>query len=254
MRADLGHLRRARARRPRRRRRPSRRRRRRPCGPPRAGRARGAPQADSAAAGTPRRSAGAPAARCPRPAIRSTESHRLPVHHEVHVDARLRPEEQAGQVGDRRDRRAVDRAACGADARARRSRRDRSRRSRRGRVRRSCAPAGASRTGTAAARASPADRRDVLEQPVDDRVGPGHEAQLHAVAVLDDRRSSAPHRREPVDHASPRPAAAEASICSRQRARGGGVPLAHVGGQDQHALRARAPARAAVCVGGVACG
>ncbi len=34
--------------------------------------------------------------------------------------------------------------------------------------------------------------RDLLEQPVDDRVGPREEAQLHAVAVLDDRAQQRP--------------------------------------------------------------
>ena len=54
----------------------------------------------------------------------------------------------------------------------------------------------------------------MLEQPVDDRVGPREQPQLHAVAVLDDRAQHPPHRGEAVDHRHLGRAAGEASICS----------------------------------------
>ena len=126
--------------------------------------------------------------------------HRLAVHHQVHVDARLRPEEQPGQIGDRGDRRAADLAPAaqmgehdgdgriGGDDHVGLVHGDRARERARAEQR------------TAACGRSTRIGSDVLEQPVDDRVGPGEEAQLHPVAVLDDRPQQRAHRGEPVDH------------------------------------------------------
>ncbi len=135
----------------------------------------------------------------PAPGDALDRAHRLAVHHQVHVDARLGPEEQAGQVGDRRDRRAVHLAGpaqprehdrhggVGGDDHVGVVLGDRSRQ--RPRAEQAQQPA----------REGP-DGQHVLEQPVDDRVGPREEAQLHAVAVLDDRAQHAAHRGEAVDH------------------------------------------------------
>ncbi len=162
--------------------------------------------------------------------------HRLAVHDEVHVDPGLRPEEQARQVGDRRDRRAGDLAAppqprqhdrhrriCGdddvgfvfADRAGERARAERAEQPPR----------------------HPAHRQHVLEQPVDDRVAPRHHAELDAVSVLDHRAQHAAHRVESVDHRHLGLFGRGLDLL-RHRAGRRGVPLADVGGQDQHALRA----------------
>ncbi len=162
--------------------------------------------------------------------------HRLAVHDEVHVDPRLRPEEQAGQVGDRRDRGARDLAAPAqprehdghggvgrdddvgvvfADRARERARAERAEQPSRG----------------------PAHGQHVLQQPVDDRVAPRHHTQLHAVAVLDDRAQQPPHRVEPVDHRH-LGALGRGFDLLRHRAGRRGMALADVGGQDEHPLRA----------------
>ena len=100
----------------------------------------------------------------------------------------------------------------------------------------------------------PADRQHVLEQPVDDRVGPREQPQLHAVAVLDDGAQHAPHRGEPVDDRdlgrararprSARPARARRRRGPRRRRRRGSARAA--------AGRRRQPGAGCVCVCGVA--
>ena len=97
-----------------------------------------------------------------------------------------------------------------------------------------------------------ADGQHVLEQPVDERVGPREEAQLHAVAVLDDRPQHGAHRGEAVDDGdlgvlrrssgSARPAPAPRRRGPRRRRRrGSGRGVAPPG-----------PARGVCCGGGVA--
>ena len=168
---------------------------------PRAGRAaRARLRSGSAAAGTPRRSAGARAARCPRPAIRSTEGidspymtrcmsipgcaqKNRPVRSVIVATVGQLTSPRAAQPrehdGDRRVGRDDDVGVVLGDRARERARAER-----------------------AQQRAARAQRigQHVLEQPVDDRVAPGDEAQLHAVAVLDDRAQHAPHRGEAVDH------------------------------------------------------
>ena len=85
-----------------------------------------------------------------------------------------------------------------------------------------------------------AHRRDVLEHPVDDRVGPRQEAQLHAVAVLDDGTQQRAHRGETVDDGDLRRLRGGLDLL-RQRARGGRVTLADVGREHEYPLRARGP-------------
>ena len=162
--------------------------------------------------------------------------HRLAVHHQVHVDPGLRPEEQARQVGDRRHRGAVDHFGAPQPREHDRDRRvggddhvgvvfgDAPRQ--RARAQQPQQPA-----------RKPANRRDVLEQPVDERVRPRHQAQLHAIAVLDHGPQHPSHRREAVDDR-------DLGLLGRvldligQRPRGRGMTLADVGGQDQDAARA----------------
>ena len=149
----------------------------------------------------------------PAPGDALDRRHRLAVHHQVHVDARLRPEEQARQVGDRRDRRAAHLAGAAQP-------REHDRHGRVGRdddVGFVLGDRARQRARAEQAQQPPrehADRQHVLEQPVDDRVGPRDEAQLHAVAVLDDRAAAAAHRREPVDHGDLGVLRRESSICS----------------------------------------
>ena len=79
-----------------------------------------------------------------------------------------------------------------------------------------------------------ANGQHVLEQPVDDRVGPREEAQLHAVAVLDHRPQQRPIAASPSMTVTSA-CCSDASICAGQRPRGRGVALADVGREDQHA-------------------
>ena len=164
----------------------------------------------------------------PRPAIRSTERERLAVHDHVHVDARLRPEEQTGQVGDRCDRRARDLAGA---PQPRQHDRD-------GRISRDdhvgIVLGDRARERTRAqpaeqARGDRADRPHVVEQAVDERVRPRHEAQLHAVAVLDDRSAargpSLPARRS----RSPASRLGRVVQLRGERARGRRMALSHIG-------------------------
>ncbi len=65
---------------------------------------------------------------------------------------------------------------------------------------------------------------------------------MHAIAVLDDRLQQRAHRREPVDHRHLR-GLGRALDLTCERARGRGVALADVGGENQHALGPGAPAR-----------
>ena len=78
----------------------------------RAGRARRARRRARAARGTPPRSAAARPARCRARRSARRRATDCVVHHEVGVDAALRPEEEPRHVGDRRDRRHVDLAAA----------------------------------------------------------------------------------------------------------------------------------------------
>ncbi len=162
--------------------------------------------------------------------------HRLAVHDEVHVDARLRPEEEAGQVGDRRDGRGFDFAA---PAQARQHDRD-------GRVGRDdhirvvlgdrpCERPRAEQAQQPACHET--HRQDVLEHPVDDRVGPREELQLHAIAVLDDGLQHAPHRPQAVDHRHLGRLGRGLDLLG-QRACGGCMALADVRREDQHTARA----------------
>ena len=162
--------------------------------------------------------------------------HRLAVHHQVHVDPGLRPEEQARQVGDRRHRRAVDH--FGAPQPRQHDRHGRVGGDDHVGVVLGDAPSQRARAQQPQQPArKPADRRDVLEQPVDERVRPRHQAQLHAIAVLDHRPQHPPHRGEAVDDR-------DLGLLGRvldligQRPRGGGMTLADVGGQDQDTARA----------------
>ena len=94
-----------------------------------------------------------------------------------------------------------------------------------------------------------AHREDVVEQPVDDRVAPGHELELDAVAVLHDGAQHAAHRRQPVDHGHLRVLRRLFDLAG-ERACCGGVSLADVGAEDQDAApgaRVRACARVGAC-------
>ena len=174
-------------------------------------------------------------------------AHRLPVHHQMHVDARLRPEEQARQIGDRRHRGTSDRVGA-AQARKHDGH---------GRVRRDdhvrIVLGDAARQRARAEQAQqpprhPANRRHTLQQPVNNRVRPRHEPQLHPISVLDDRLQQAPHRGEPVDdsHLGRLPGLLD---LARQRAGGGGVALTHIGGEDQHAATQSFGLCAPACAG-----
>ena len=159
----------------------------------------------------------------------------------MHVDPRLRPEEQAGQVGDRGHRRALHLAGA-AQAREH---------DRHGRIGRhddvgvvfgdrACERPRAEQAQQP--RGQRAYRRDVVEQAVDDRVGPRDEAQLHAVAVLDDRFEQPAHRRQPVDDRDLGGLRRVLELRG-QRAGSGRVPLADVGREDQNTTRPWGPAR-----------
>ncbi len=168
-------------------------------------------------------------------------AHRLAVHDQVGVDPRLGPEEQAGEIGDRGDRRAVHllraaqarehdrhRGICGDDDVG---------------LVLGYAPGQRARAEQAQQLARQHSHRgDGLQQPVDHRVGPREEAQLHAIAVLDDRLQQRAHRRKPVDHRH-LGGLGSALDLSGERACGCGVALADVGREDQHALGPGAPAR-----------
>ena len=157
--------------------------------------------------------------------------HRLAVHDEVHVDPGLRPEEEARQVGDRGDGGTAHRAGAaqprehhgdggvGGDDHV-------------GVV---LGDAARQRAGAEQAQLparQPAHGGHVLEQPVDQRVAPGQEAQLHAVAVLDDLAQHAPHRGKAVDHRDLGGLGGVFDLLG-QRAGSRGVPLADVGREDQ---------------------
>jgi hypothetical protein len=79
----------------------------------------------------------------------------------------------------------------------------------------------------------PANGRDVLEQPVHERVAPGQEAQLHAIAVLHDLAQHAPHRGEAVDHDHLGVLLGGVDLLG-ERARRSGVALTDVGREDQY--------------------
>ena len=156
---------------------------------------------------------------------------RLAVHHEVHVDPRLRPEEQAGQVGDGCDGHAVDfapRAQTGEDHRDGRVGRD-------DHVRVVFGDRPGQRARAEHAEQPPRQQpegQDVLEHPVDERVCPGEEAELDAVAILDDRAQHPSHRVETVDDR-------DLGVLRRgldllgEGACGRGMTLAHIGREDQ---------------------
>ena len=152
--------------------------------------------------------------------------HRLAIHHQVHVDPWLRPEEQAREVGDRRHRGAVH------DFPAAQPRQH----DRHGRVRRddhvgvvlgdvTCQRARAKEIQQPARQ--PADRQHVLEQPVHERVRPRHQAQLHAVAILDHGAQHPPHRGEAVDDRNLRLLGRVLDLVG-ERPRGRGMTLAHI--------------------------
>ena len=149
----------------------------------------------------------------------------------MHVNPRLRPEEQAGEVGDRGHGGAAHRAGA---AQPREHHRD-------GgiggddHVGLVLGDAARQRAGAEQAQLparQPADGGHVLEQPVDQRVAPGQEAQLHAVAVLDDLAQHTPHRGEAVDHRDLGRLGGAFDLLG-QRAGSRGVPLADFGREDQ---------------------
>jgi hypothetical protein len=82
----------------------------------------------------------------------------------------------------------------------------------------------------------PAHGPDVLQDPVEDRVRPRHEAQLHAIAVLDDQPQQMAHGLEAIDHGHLGGCRVGVELFGK-RTSGRCVPLADVGGQDQDAAR-----------------
>ena len=183
--------------------------------------------------------------------MRSTEAHRLAVHHEVHVDPGLGPEEQAGEVGDRGDRRARHLAAA-AQAREHDGDRrvggddhvglvfgDRARQ----RARAEAGTAAGARTSGRARRARAASRRPCRSR-----------GRTAAARGSRPRRpgAAAAHRGEPVDDGHLGRLRGGLDLLA-QRACGRGVALADVGGEDQDALR-RPGVRRRACGGACRCG
>jgi hypothetical protein len=165
--------------------------------------------------------------------------HRLAVHHEVHVDPGLRPEEETRQVGDR----GHGGAAHGAGAAQPREHDGDRGVGRDDHVGFVLGDAARERPGAEQAQlpaGEPADGGHALQQPVDERVAPRQEAQLHAVAVLHDLAQHAPHRGEAVDHRDLGLLGGGFDLLG-QRARGGRMALADVGRQNQHAAWAGDP-------------
>jgi hypothetical protein len=163
-------------------------------------------------------------------------ANRRVIHNEMGVDPALRPEEQPRHVGDRRDRRDVEQPPPAQVAEHHGDRRI-GRHDDVGVAPEDLAPQRSRAHPAEHLLGGEAHRCEVLEHPVVQGVGARRDAQLGAVAVLDDRTQPLPHRRQPVDDRDLDRLAGGLQLLL-QRTRGCRMALSDISGKDQNSLRA----------------
>ncbi len=160
------------------------------------------------------------------------------VHHQVQVHAAMSPERVAAEVRDGRAHRDVERAAEPQPAERRGERRMR---------RDDDVGAGLAderdQSPPRGPREDPggecAGRSDAVRQPVEDVIRPRRPSQLGSVSVPDQVGEERPERGQALAYDDLHPVATAQPL--GERAGGGGMALAHVGGEHQDAQVARRP-------------